>query len=162
MAAPLEHCRGLGLGSIALAIACLACGCGGPRPPDRSGIAPEQAVHGHWVSTKETVRGPDPSPWEGPVKEEIVAVETDLYVNAEDAEKTWLTAADEATWRTVSSDTATGEIVVELTAASEGGRPTRRRLRIDASRSEMLEMVSDTGGEVKIRTWTYIDPQPRP
>lgn len=161
MAAALEPCCRLRLASLLIAIACVGCGWGS-QSPDRVGLSPEQAAHGHWVSTKETVRGPGASPWDGPAKAETEVVETDLYVDAESADKTWLTAVEEAIWRTVSSDAATGELVIELTPASGGGKPTQRRLRIDRSRSEMLELVSDSGDESKIRTWTYIDPQSQP
>jgi hypothetical protein len=146
--------------SVVLA-ATVAWGCGGGKP-DRSSLDLEQALHGHWVCTTEVTLGTSGNEWDLSGQPERHVIEMDRYVDARAADKTWAEATGDSSWRTLSQDPTTGEIIVATWSPANPKATRERTLRLDASRMTCLERLPSKNGQDAVQRWTFVNDQSSP
>ncbi len=134
-------------------------GCGRDPVAGRRSLDLEQALHGHWSSTKQLDLAPAAAPWDVENASERSHVEIDLYMNARAEPKTWIDLKSERHWQSESADPHTGDIAITTWPAGRSAKPLRVELRLNDERTILLERLPSMNEKESIRVWTYINDQ---
>jgi len=130
------------------------------KPREFAGL--EQALHGHWSSTRDVVLPAGSDPWDVSRGVEQEHVEIDRYIDARSEPKAWSEQEGERTWRTVSQDAATGDIVVETWPLAAPADASTTVLRFDRTQNRMWEQSPKNERGGRLRAWDYINDEAHP
>ena len=136
-------------------------GCGRRESP-RQAASVEQALHGHWSSTRELLLPAGAQPWDTAGATAEDRVEIDRYIDATPASRAWSEQAGDATWRPLSEDATEGAITVEIRPLANPDKPTTTVLRLDPDRRRLLEPLPPRNGRARVRVLDYVNEQARP
>ena len=147
---------------IGLSVLLGTAGCADDPLAGRQALDLEQALHGHWSSTRNLELPKAATAWDTSDATEQWHAEMDRYIDAQSEPKGWSEMTGDRTWKTRSQDAATGMIEVETWPTGRSGKSTTVELRIDTDRSTMLERLPSQKGRVTLREWIYINADARP
>jgi hypothetical protein len=152
-----SHPAVIGL-SVLLGIA----GCADDPLAGRQALDLEQALHGHWSSTRNLELPNNAAAWDITDATEKWHAEIDRYIDAQTEPKGWSEMAGDRTWRTRSQDAAAGVIELETWPVGRPGKSTAVELWLDTDRKTMLEKLPSKKSRVTLREWTYVNADAQP
>jgi hypothetical protein len=142
---------------IALFMSCA--GCSKDPLAGRKALDLEQALHGHWSSTRDLELAPSAEPWDTTSATEQWHAEIDLYIDAQSEPKVWAGMGGDRNWRATSQDSTTGIIEVETWPVGQPTKTATIEMQFDASRITMLEKLPAKKSPHRAREWNYINDQ---
>ncbi len=147
---------------IGLSVLLGSAGCADDPLAGRQALDLEQALHGHWSSTRDLDLASDAAQWDTTGATERWHAEIDRYIDAQTESKGWSEMAGDRTWRTRSQDAAAGVIELETWPVGRPGKSTAVELRLDTDRKTLLEKLPSKKSRVTLREWTYVNADARP
>lgn len=150
--------------AVAVGITVLLTGLGCSRDPlaGRRSLDLEQALHGHWSSTRELELAPNAVTWDTTDATERWGVELDRYIDAHSEPKVWAEMAGDRSWRTLSQNPDTGVIEIEAWPTAQPGKTVTIALRLDDTRNMLWEKLPSKKGQATVREWAYVNEQSSP
>lgn len=151
-----------GIAALGAAALLAVFGCGTDPLAARKSSDLEQALHGHWSSTRELDLATGAGPWDTAEATERWGAEIDRYIDARSKPGAWSEMAGERAWRTRSQAPATGTIEVETWSADQPDAVSMVELRFDTDRTTLLERLPPKSGRAVVREWIYVNDQAHP
>lgn len=148
--------------AIVIAVLLGSLGCGRDPLAGRRSLDLDQALHGHWSSTKQLDLASAAGSWDIENATQRSHIEIDRYIDARAEPKTWIDQEYERHWQSDSADPGTGDISVTTWTAGRPTNPSNVKLRFNEDRTVLLEKLPSTNEKVSIRVWTYINDQAIP
>lgn len=150
--------------AAAVGITVLLTGLGCSRDPlaGRGSLDLEQALHGHWSSTRDLVLAPSADSWDTTGATEQWHAEIDRYINCQSDPKAWSEMAGDRNWQTQSQEPASDVIVVESWPLGRRAKTMLSEFKVDADRLQMLEKLPAQSGKSSLREWIYINADASP
>ncbi len=147
---------------IGLSVLLGTAGCSDDPLAGREALDLEQAIHGHWSSTRDLELPAAAAAWDTTDATEQWHAEIDRYLDAQSQPKGWSEMAGDRNWKTQSQDAGDGTIKLETWSAGRPGKLATVELRLNTDRTTMLEKLPSKKSRVTLREWTYINADAQP
>lgn len=147
---------------VLLALLLTSLGCSRDPLTGRQSLDLEQALHGHWSSTRDLVLASSADPWNTTSATEQWHAEIDRYIDCQSDPKAWSEMAGDRNWQTQSQEPGSDVIVVESWPLGRRAKITVTEFKLDADRLLLLEKLRAKSGKPAVREWIYVNADAAP